>query len=96
MLPIDKVIANMEKNWNEGYVQKQADLIRRTQVVAKERLPKTADADRQRCDRRAKASPLPLGNRVLLKNCAFMPTGRHKLVIRYGDQRYVVVCANDD
>ncbi len=94
MLPIDQLIANTGKNWNEDHVQEQADLIRRTQAIAKERLLKAADADRQRWDRRAKASPLPVGSRVLLKNCAF--TGRHKLVNRYGDQCYVVVTANDD
>ena len=37
---------------------------------------------------------MPVGSRVLLKNCSF--TGRHKLVNRYGDQCYVVVSANDD
>ena len=94
MLPIDQLIANTQNNWNEDHVQEQSDLIRRSHAIAKERLLKAADADRQRWDRRAKASPLPVGSRVLLKNCAF--TGRHKLVNQYGDQCYVVVSANND
>ena len=94
MLPVDQLLNNTRLNWNEDYVQEQSDLIGRAQAVAKECLMKAADADKQRWDRRAKAGPIPVGNRVLVKQCAF--TGRHKLSNHYGEASYVVVNANID
>ena len=80
--------------WNEDYVESQSDLICRAQSVAKDSLLKAADADKQRWDRRALAGPIPVGHRVLLKQCAF--TGRHKLSNHYGDTSYVVVRSKTD
>ena len=94
MLPVDQLLNNTRLNWNEDYVQEQSDLIGRAQAVAKECLKKAADADKQRWDRRAKAGPIPVGNRVLVKQCAFI--GRHKLSNHYGEASYVVVNANTD
>ena len=62
--------------------------------MAKDSLLKAADADKQRWDRRALAGPIPVGHRVLLKQCAF--TGRHKLSNHYGDTSYVVVRSKTD
>ncbi len=94
VLPVDHLINNTRLNWNEDYVESQSDLISRAQSVAKESLQKAADADKQRWDRRAQAGPIPVGHRVLLKQCAF--TGRHKLTNRYGDTSYVVVNCKTD
>ena len=94
VLPVDQLLNNTRLNWNEDYVQEQSDLIGRAQAVAKECLKKAADADKQRWDRRAKAGPIPVGQRVLVKQCAF--TGRHKLSNHYGEASYVVVNANTD
>ena len=94
VLPVDHLINTTKLNWNEDYVQSQSDLICRAQSVAKDSLLKAADADKQRWDRRAKAGPIPVGHRVLLKQCAF--TGRHKLSNTYGDTSYVVVNSKTD
>ena len=94
MLPVDQLINNTRLDWGEDYVQEQSDLIQRAQSVAKECLLKAADADKQRWDRRAHAGPLPVGSRVLLKQCAF--TSRHKLSDHYGPVTYVVVRSRSD
>ena len=89
VLPVDHLINNTRLNWNEDYVASQSDLICRAQSLLK-----AADADKQRWDRRALAGPIPVGHRVLLKQCAF--TGRHKLNNHYGDTSYVVVRSKTD
>ena len=89
VLPVDQLISNTEHNWNESYVQEQSELLRRAQVVAKEGRMRTADADKQRWDRRTHAGPISVGDRVLLKQCAF--TSRHKHSNHYSELSHVVV-----
>ena len=89
VLPVDQLLSNTQQNWSEDFVQEQADLVRRAERVAKEYLLKAADADKQRWDRRAFARSIPVGERVLLKQCAF--PGRHKLSNQYGEISHVVV-----
>ena len=94
VLPVDQLINNTHQNWSDDFVQEQADLIGRAKAVAKDALHKAAAADKQRWDRRAFARPMAVGDRVLLKQCAF--TGRHKLSNQYGELSYVVVQVNAD
>ena len=50
---------------------------------------RAAETDKQRWDRRAFAGPIRVGERVLLKKCAF--TGRHKLSNTYAEPSHMVV-----
>ena len=93
-VPLDQLINNTRGNWNEDAVARQAKLLREAHKVAKDRLTRAAAASKRRYDKRAHASPLPVGSRVLLKRCAF--TGRHKLSDKYGDHQYIIIERNRD
>ena len=66
------------QNYDEDYLKRQARLrlIQRAFRVVKDRLERAAEINKKRYDRRCKAKPLAIGDRVLLKKSAF--TGRHK------------------
>ena len=94
MVPLDQLLNNTYNNFAENFTQKQADIIRETHKIAKQRLITAAEANKRRYDKRAHAAPLPVGSRVLLKQCAF--TERHKLANTYGEQQFIVVKSNEE
>ena len=93
-VPLDQLINHTHSNWDESVVDRQAKLIQEAHRLAKQRLLKAAQASKRRYDKRVHTSPLPVGSRVLLKECAF--TDRHKLANTYGELQYVVVKRNEE
>lgn len=93
-VPLDQLLSNTRTSWDEDVIGKQAKLIQDAYKVVKDRQIKAAQKDKRHYDKRAYANPLPIGSRVLLKQCAF--TDRHKLIDKYGEQQYVVVKCNKD
>ena len=88
VLPVDQLISNTRQDWNEDYLQEQSELALRAHAVAKDCLMRAAETDKQRWDRRAFAGPIRVGERVLLKKCAF--TGRHKLSNTYAEPSHML------
>ena len=94
VLPVDQLISNTRHDWNEDFIREQSDLVLQAHAVAKDCLMRAAEADKQRWDRRALAGPMKVGERVLLKQCAF--TGRHKLSNIYAEPSHVVVSSRPE
>ena len=94
VLPVDQLISNTRQDWNEDYLREQSDLVLQAHAVAKDCLMRAAAPDKQRWDRRALAGPIKVGERVLLKQCAF--TGRHKLSNTYAEPSHVVVSSKPE
>ena len=94
VLPVDQLISNTLHDWNEDFIREQSDLVLQAHAVAKDCLMRAAEADKQRWDRRALAGPMKVGERVLLKQCAF--TGRHKLSNIYAEPSHVVVSSRPE
>ena len=94
VLPVDQLLSNTDRRWDEDYVQSQARLIKKASQLATARMQASIDRDKRRYDRRAKAEPLEVGDRVLMKQCAF--TARHKLENHYRDEQFVIVKRNSE
>lgn len=89
VVPLDQLISNTRSDWSENVIKKQAQVIQRTHQVVKDRLTRAAEVNKRNYDRRARASSLAVGDRVLLKQSAH--TGRHKLCNVFKEDPYVVV-----
>ena len=89
VVPLDHLLSNTRSDWNESAIQRQAQIIKRTHQVVKDRLSRAADQNKRRYDRRANTSPLAVGSRVLMKQCAYR--GRHKLQNVFKEEPYIVV-----
>ena len=93
-VPLDHLLNNARRHWDNNVVVQQAELIQQAYKVAKGRMEKAANANKRRYDQRAHASVLPVGSPVLLKNCGF--TERHKLQDHFGSDRYIVIKTNSE
>ncbi len=91
-VPLDQLLSNTRNDWSEDFVRQQAQFIKRAHKLAKDRIISAASSNKKRYDRHAKANPLPIGSRVLIKRCAFR--GRHKLEDHFGEEQYIVVKCN--
>ena len=94
VLPVDQLISNTRQDCNEDYLREQSELVLQAHAVAKDCLMRAAEADKHRWDRRALARPIKVGERVLLKQCAF--TGRHKLSQTCAEPSHVVVSSKPE
>lgn len=94
VVPVDQLISNTRSEWSEDSIRKQAEIIRRTSLVVKGRLTKSAEANKRRYDRKATTVRLVVGARVLLKQMAH--SGRHKIANTFEEQPYVVVSCNEE
>ena len=92
LIPLDHLISNTGKSWRENVAQQQATFLKRAHRLVKDRMISAAAANKQRYDKLAQASPLPIGSRVLVKRCAF--TKRHKLSNHFREEQHIVVKRN--
>jgi transposase InsO family protein len=91
-VPLDHLIGNVYNNWDDNFVQEQAELLQRAWRVARRRMEGAHQANKARYDRKANATPLPIGAHVLRRKMAFQD--RHKLEDSFDDVQYVVVSKN--
>ena len=93
-MPLDHILSNTNNDWGENFIRQQADFLKRVHKLATDRLVCAAAANKRHYDRRAMASSLPIGSRVLTKQCAFKE--RHKLQDHFSEEQYIVVKCNID
>ena len=93
-VPLDHLLNRTHKTWNENFVTEQAKFIQQAHRIATDRLMRAADSNKKRYDKRARAYPLTVGSRVLMKQHFF--NRRHKLCDNYREEQYVVVGCNND
>ena len=93
-VPLDHLLNRTHQTWDENFVTEQAKFIKQAHKIATERLMRAAAANKKRYDKRARACPLTVGSRVLMRQHAFKQ--RHKLCDNYREEQYVVVNCNSD
>ena len=93
-LPVDHLIGKANSDWDQDFIQCQADTMHRAWEFTKQRIQSSVAADKARRDRKANATPLAVGSRVLLKQTSFKD--RHKLADHFGDQKYIITDSNDE
>ena len=94
VVPIDQLLSNTRSDWSEPAIKKQAQIIKATHQLVKERLTKAAAANKRNYDKCARAGKISVGDRVLVKQMAHKE--RHKLANIFYEQTYVVVQCNLD
>ena len=92
MVPLDHLLNRTHYSWEEDTVAQQAKFLQSAYKVASERLKRAAEANKRQYDRKARATPLAVGDRVLLKQHAFKQ--RHKLANHFKEEPYVIVKRN--
>ena len=71
-IPIDYLVDNLHSNWDEDFVSLQADMMGKAWEVVRQRIEKAAEASKARYDQKARATPLEIGQRVLLQRTGFL------------------------
>lgn len=92
--PIDQLLRNVQEDWDDEYVAKQAASLEKAHTIVKKRIIAMQGTRKARHDKQFISSPISVGQRVLLKNCAF--TTRHKLEDIYDREPYVVEWVNKE
>ena len=87
-IPLDHLLNNTKGDWDQNFVQRQAETLQCAHRLATSRTTKSRASDKRRWDRKALAKPLDIGDIVLLKRCAFR--GRHKLE----DNQFIITSIN--
>ena len=77
IVPLNHLLDKASCRLDEDYTAKQTELIRLAHKVATDRLLRAASASKKHYDKRARACPLHVGDRVLLQEHGFRK--RHKL-----------------
>ena len=95
-IPLDQLFGKNDTDWEQDYVQKQADMFERAREVVSERMQRIAAKNKERVDVKLSKNTIhpDVGSIVYLKKCAF--TQRHKLQNKYFDEMYVVVWHNSE
>lgn len=91
-LPIDSMFQlniNDERYINTDFVTELKKKIEITQNIASENLKKSRGDQKNQYDKKAKASKIEVGNKVLVKILAFK--GRHKIADKFEEHSYTVV-----
>ncbi|XP_071955782.1 uncharacterized protein [Antedon mediterranea] len=92
-IPLDQLIHKTHQDWENDYVQRQADALQKAAEIAERKIKMTRESDKRlHDDRVVKSKPFKVGEQVLLKQTAF--TGRHKLVDRYHREPYIIEDVN--
>ena len=89
-IPLDQLFGKNDTDWEQDYVQKQADMFERAREVVTERMQRIAAKNKERVDVKLSKNTIhpDVGSIVYLIKCAF--TQRHKLQNKYFDEMYVV------
>lgn len=93
-IPLDHLFGSKSLSCDEDAIACQSKLLKKSYAIVRDRLERSAATNKKRYDKYAFAGPLPVGSRVLIKNCAF--TSRHKLSNHYGVEQYIVMKSNED
>ena len=91
---LDHLVGNAGQEFCEDFVQQQAGLIERMSRVVRDRLERAAGYNKQRYDEHCRGEPFKVGDRVLVKKCAF--THRHKLSDVFHHEPHVVLKCNKE
>jgi hypothetical protein len=91
-IPLDHLLDNIHHDWDQDYITSQAKLFELASRVARQRIEKAVNEDKLRYDKKARATPLNIGDHVLLQRTGFRD--RHKLADNYKPDSYVVVDIN--
>ena len=92
--PLDQLLTNTSAEWEEEFIKEQAASLQKAHEVAKEKMKRVLQAEKNRHDQKPLSLPFEVGTRVLLQKCAF--EGRHKLDDKYYREAYVVTKVNQD
>ena len=93
-IPVDQLLNRTRQEWDQDFVQEQAEALQRSDEVVKRNLEAAANSNKRRHDQRPSAKDIGVGERVLLRQMAF--GGRHKLADKYHRDRYIVVGVNPE
>ena len=91
-IPLDHLLNNVDHDWGQDFVAAQAEMLDKAASVARQRIEKVVNEDKLRYDRKAKASVLHIGDRVLLQRTGFKD--RHKLEDHFLEDSFIITDSN--
>ncbi|XP_033109895.1 uncharacterized protein LOC117111140 [Anneissia japonica] len=65
-IPLDQLLNKACKDWDNDYVQNQADTLKKAMTIAESQIKKTRENDERLHDRRVQVKPLEVRNQVLI------------------------------
>lgn len=92
--PLDHLLSNAKKTWDEDFTEEQAQALQTAHKVAKERTETSQQKEKEKHDVLPQSVPLEIGTQVLLKRCAF--DGRHKLSDKFYRDPFTIVSVNQE
>ena len=90
--PLDQLMGNIHADWDEDFISDHAKSLQQAHDIAEENMKAAKKTEKSKHDARPMSTPIPVGDRVLLRKCAF--DGRHKLVDKFEREPYVVTSVN--
>ncbi|PIK33447.1 putative transposon Ty3-I Gag-Pol polyprotein [Apostichopus japonicus] len=92
--PLDQLLSNARKTWDEDFVKEQAAALQEAHKVAAEKIKTSKEKEKAKYDQLPQSTPLEVGARVLLRRTAF--DGRHKLEDKFRRDPFVIVRVNPE